>query len=149
MPEPPDARSPFEYAIVRVVPRVERGEAFNAGIVLMCRPLRFLGARVELDEAALAALSPDCDAEVIREHLAVVTRIAEGDPSGGPIAALQAGDVIDIDLTERRLEVRLSAEEIESRLAALPSFQSNVKSKWLKRYSHFVTSADTGAVLQS
>jgi len=69
--------------------------------------------------------------------------------AGGPIAALQAGDVIDIDLTERRLEVRLSAEEIESRLAALPPFQSNVKSKWLKRYSHFVTSADTGAVLQS
>jgi dihydroxy-acid dehydratase len=69
--------------------------------------------------------------------------------AGGPIAALQAGDVIDIDLTERRLEVRLSAEEIERRLAALPPFQSSVKSKWLKRYSHFVTSADTGAVLQS
>jgi len=69
--------------------------------------------------------------------------------AGGPIAALQAGDVIDIDLTERRLEVRLSAEEIESRLAALPPFQSNVKSKWLKRYSHFVTSADTGAVLST
>jgi dihydroxy-acid dehydratase len=69
--------------------------------------------------------------------------------AGGPLAALQPGDVIDIDLTERRLEVRLSAEEIENRLAALPPFQSNVKSKWLKRYSHFVTSADTGAVLQS
>ncbi len=69
--------------------------------------------------------------------------------AGGPIAALQAGDVIDIDLTERRLEVRLSAEEIESRIAALPPFQSNVKSKWLKRYSHFVTSADTGAVLST
>jgi dihydroxy-acid dehydratase len=57
--------------------------------------------------------------------------------------------VIDIDLTERRLEVRLSAEEIENRLAALTPFQSNVQSKWLKRYSHFVTSADTGALLQS
>jgi dihydroxy-acid dehydratase len=69
--------------------------------------------------------------------------------AGGPIGALKAGDVIDIDLTERRLDVRLSAEEIQSRLAALPPFQSNVKSKWLKRYSYFVTSADTGAVLQS
>jgi dihydroxy-acid dehydratase len=69
--------------------------------------------------------------------------------AGGPIGALKAGDMIDIDLTERRLEVRLSAEEIQSRLAALPPFQSNVKSKWLKRYSYFVTSADTGAVLQS
>jgi dihydroxy-acid dehydratase len=67
--------------------------------------------------------------------------------AGGPIAALQAGDVIDIDLTERRLEVRLNEAEIQSRLAALPPFKSNVKSKWLKRYSHFVTSADTGAIL--
>ncbi len=67
--------------------------------------------------------------------------------AGGPIAALKAGDVIDIDLTARRLDVRLSEAEIQSRLAALPPFKSNVKSKWLKRYSHFVTSADTGAVL--
>jgi dihydroxy-acid dehydratase len=69
--------------------------------------------------------------------------------AGGPIAALKAGDVIDIDLTERRLDVRLSEAEIQSRLAALPPFKSGVKSKWLKRYSHFVTSADTGAVLES
>ncbi len=67
----------------------------------------------------------------------------------GPIAALKAGDVVAIDLTARRLEVRLSDEEIQSRLAALPPFQSKATSKWLKRYSYFVTSADTGAVLQS
>jgi len=67
----------------------------------------------------------------------------------GPIAALKAGDVIAIDLTARRLEVRLSDEEIQSRLDALPPFQSKTTSKWLKRYSYFVTSADTGAVLQS
>jgi len=65
----------------------------------------------------------------------------------GPIAALKAGDVIAIDLTARRLEVRLSDEEIQSRLDALPPFQSKTTSKWLKRYSYFVTSADTGAVL--
>ncbi len=69
--------------------------------------------------------------------------------AGGPIAALQPGDVIDIDLTARRLEVRLSEAEIRRRLAALPAFQSKAQSKWLKRYSYFVTSADTGAVLQS
>ena len=50
--------SPFQYAALRVVPRVERGEAVNAGVVLFCRPLRFLGARTQLDEALLAALSP-------------------------------------------------------------------------------------------
>ncbi len=67
--------------------------------------------------------------------------------AGGPIAALQPGDRIDIDLTARRLEVRLSEAEIRRRLSELPPFQSKVQSKWLKRYSYFVTSADTGAVL--
>lgn len=67
----------------------------------------------------------------------------------GPIAALRAGDVIRIDLTARKLDVQLSEAEIQSRLEALPPFEPKVTSKWLKRYSHFVTSADTGAVLQS
>jgi hypothetical protein len=91
VPGPPDrARSPFEYAIVRVVPRVERGEAFNAGIVLHSRPRRFLGARTELDEAVLAALAPDCDPEAVREHLELIDRIAAADETAGPIAALTA-----------------------------------------------------------
>ncbi|MFN8630902.1 MAG: DUF3037 domain-containing protein [Chloroflexota bacterium] len=59
----PAKRHPFEYAIVRVVPRVERGEGFNAGIVLHSRAGRFLGAKTRLDEALLVAISPDCDAE--------------------------------------------------------------------------------------
>lgn len=94
MPEPRDGgaerRSPFEYAIVRVVPRVERGEAFNAGIVLMARPRRFLGAMAELDEQVLAAVAPDSDPEMVRDHLALLVRIAHGEPDGGPIAALSA-----------------------------------------------------------
>ncbi len=69
--------------------------------------------------------------------------------AGGPIGALKAGDVIQIDLMERRLDVKLSEAEIESRLEALPPFKSKTSSKWLKRYSYFVTSADTGAVLES
>lgn len=68
--------------------------------------------------------------------------------AGGPIAALKAGDVIQIDLAARSLNVGLSEAEIQSRLEALPEFKSKTTSKWLKRYSHFVTSADTGAVLQ-
>jgi dihydroxy-acid dehydratase len=68
--------------------------------------------------------------------------------AGGPIAALKAGDVIQIDLTARRLDVRLSEAEIRARLEALPPFEAKVTSKWLKRYSYFVTSADTGAVLK-
>jgi dihydroxy-acid dehydratase len=67
----------------------------------------------------------------------------------GPIAALQPGDTIEIDLTARTIDVRLSNEEIENRLQVLPPFQSKTTSKWLKRYSYFVTSADTGAVLST
>ena len=66
----------------------------------------------------------------------------------GPIAALRQGDMIEIDLQARTLNVRLSAEEIERRLATLPPFAPRTTSKWLKRYAHFVTSADTGAVLK-
>jgi dihydroxy-acid dehydratase len=69
--------------------------------------------------------------------------------SGGPIAALQAGDIVEIDLHARTLGVRLSEEEIRSRIASLPVFQPRTTSRWLKRYAHFVTSADTGAVLKS
>ena len=80
---------------------------------------------------------------------ACVGHVSPEAAAGGPIAALKAGDVIQIDLAARRLEVKLSAEEIESRLKALPPFQSKITSKWLKRYAHFVTSADTGATLKA
>jgi dihydroxy-acid dehydratase len=69
--------------------------------------------------------------------------------SGGPIAALRAGDTIDIDLDARTLNVRLSDEEIHSRITALPKFEYRTTSKWLRRYSKSVTSASTGAVLKS
>ena len=67
----------------------------------------------------------------------------------GPIAALRAGDLIEIDIQGHKLAVHLSDEEIEARLAALPPFQLRTTSRWLRRYAHFVTSADTGAVLAS
>ena len=68
--------------------------------------------------------------------------------AGGPIAALENGDLIDIDIEARTLNVRLSDEEIQARLAALPPFEPRVQSRWLRRYSKMVTSADTGAVLE-
>ncbi|HWK25032.1 MAG TPA: DUF3037 domain-containing protein [Solirubrobacter sp.] len=85
-------RSPFQYAALRVVPRVERGEAVNAGVVLFCRPLRFLGARTQLDDALLAALAPGCDPREVRAQLATIERIARGEPDGGAIAALPQSD---------------------------------------------------------
>ena len=80
--------SPFQYAIVRVVPRVERGECVNAGVVLFCRPRRFLAARVALDAVRVRALAPEADLEAVRGHLDAFARIAAGDPQAGPMAAL-------------------------------------------------------------
>ena len=82
---PPNA---FQYAIVRVIPRIERGECLNAGVILLCRPRRFLAARIVLDEARLAALAPGLDPATIRPHLEAIVRIAAGDPAAGPIARL-------------------------------------------------------------
>jgi hypothetical protein len=85
-------REDFQYAIVRVVPRVERGESLNAGVVLFCRRLKFLAARMQLDEGALRALSPGCDPAGLREQLATIERVAAGDPASGPIAALEPSE---------------------------------------------------------
>lgn len=81
-------RSPFQYAVVRVVPDAERGECLNAGVVLMARTRDFLGMRVHLDRARLAALAPDADLDAVAAQLAGLLRVAEGDPEGGPIARL-------------------------------------------------------------
>ena len=83
---------PFQYAVVRVVPRVERGESINAGVILLCRPRRFLGARVALDRDRLRALAPDVDPATIEAHLELIERVAAGDAAAGPIAALSIGE---------------------------------------------------------
>jgi len=67
--------------------------------------------------------------------------------AGGPIAALQDGDLIELDIDLRRLNVHLSAEAVQARLDKLPPFQPRTDSSWLKRYARMVTSASTGAVL--
>lgn len=82
----------YDYAIVRVVPRVERGEQINAGVILSCPTAGYLGARVELDEARLRALAPDADVDTIQKALAIIPLIAAGDPRGGPISALSRSE---------------------------------------------------------
>jgi Protein of unknown function (DUF3037) len=81
-------RSAFQYAVVRVVPRIERGERLNAGVILLCRPKRYLGARTALDETRLRALAPDLASDDVRPHLDAIERIAAGEAEAGPIAAL-------------------------------------------------------------
>lgn len=78
----------FSYAIYRLVPRIERGECVNVGVVVFCRPLDYLAARTALDEGRATALSPELDVDAVREHLQAIERVAAGDPAGGPIAAL-------------------------------------------------------------
>jgi hypothetical protein len=78
----------FSYALLRLVPRVERGEQINVGVIVFSRPLRFLQARTALDDARALALSSDVDLDGVRAHLRAVERIAAGDPEAGPIARL-------------------------------------------------------------
>ena len=78
----------FDYAVIRVVPRVEREEFINAGVIVFCPEKRYLATRTYLDEERLSALWPQADVEMAREHLAGIERICAGDPAGGPIAKL-------------------------------------------------------------
>ena len=80
--------SAFDYAVVRVVPRVERGEFINAGVIVFCLERRYLEARVVVDEPRLKALWPELDVETVRRHLEAIPKIAAGDHSAGPIARL-------------------------------------------------------------
>ena len=78
----------FSYAIVRVVPHVEREEFVNAGVIVFCDARDYLQARIELDEARLRALAPGVDLELARRHLEAIPRICEGGPAAGPIGAM-------------------------------------------------------------
>jgi hypothetical protein len=82
---------PFEYAVLRVMPLVERGEIMNVGVVVIARGSRFLAAKIGLDDARLAAFAPWLsvdDRHEIAETLALIPRICAGDPDAGPIAQL-------------------------------------------------------------
>ena len=78
----------FEYAVIRVVPRVEREEFVNAGVILFSLETRFLKALVHLDEKRLAALNPEADVAALRDHLQAFEKVCEGAENGGPIAQM-------------------------------------------------------------
>jgi hypothetical protein len=84
MPE----RSVFNYAVIRVVPHVEREEFVNVGVVLFCRSRRFLDARIRLGRARLAAISPELDIAMIQAQLDLIPRICAGGKDAGPIGEL-------------------------------------------------------------
>lgn len=78
----------YDYAVVRVVPRVERGEQVNVGVILSCVDLDYLDARIEVDERAILALDASIDLEAMRANLAIIPRVCRGGPDAGPIGAL-------------------------------------------------------------
>lgn len=82
----------FDYAVVRVVPRVERGEFVNAGVILFSRTARFLEARIALDAARLSALAPSIDRETVQSYLDAIPRICAGGDDAGPIGALSQSE---------------------------------------------------------
>jgi hypothetical protein len=81
-------RSSFDYAVLRVVPRVERGEFVNAGVIVFCLEKKYLGARVHVEEQRLRALWPELDLDLVRNHLEAFQRICNGDEAAGPVAKL-------------------------------------------------------------
>jgi Protein of unknown function (DUF3037) len=91
-PEAPGDLAPeaFEYAVLRVIPRVDRGETMNAGIVLYCRPRRYLGARLDLDEDLLRALDPEADVPGVHRALAAMAEVC-GAGGRGPASEPDIG----------------------------------------------------------
>ena len=85
------SRQVFEYAVLRVVPRVDRGELMNAGVLLYCRRLDYLGSRVHLDVDRLRALDPAADPVVVERALRAAAGICGGDPDAGPPAREELG----------------------------------------------------------
>jgi hypothetical protein len=78
----------YDYAIIRVVPRVQRGEMINVGVILSCADADFLDARIEIDERRLLAFDATVDLAAVREHLATIPAICRGGAEAGPIGEL-------------------------------------------------------------
>jgi hypothetical protein len=99
--------SSFDYAIVRLVPYVEREEFINVGVILFCRTQRFLKAIIELDEARLTALAPHCDLTQVKSHLKLIGRMCEGDPDH-PIGQLTQAERFHWLVTPRSTTIQVS-----------------------------------------
>lgn len=117
------ALTSFDYAIVRVVPRVEREEFINAGVILFCRTRRFLDSRLELDAPRLAALAPHLDAAEVERHLAIIPLLCAGDPLAGPIAGLSLAERFHWLVAPRSTIIQTSA--VHTGLCADPTTTLN------------------------
>ncbi len=98
----------YDYAIVRVVPRVERGERINVGVILSCVDVDFLDARIELDTARVLALDPSLDIDAVRAVLATIPSVCAGGPDAGGIGALPRRDRFRWLVSPRSTVVQMS-----------------------------------------
>ena len=98
----------YDYAIVRVVPRVERGEFINAGVIVSCKSAGYLQARIELDEARLLALAPAVDLDAIRATLATIPVICAGGDAAGALGHLSTRERFDWLVAPRSTSIQTS-----------------------------------------
>jgi DUF3037 family protein len=103
------AQCSYDYAVIRVVPRVERQEFVNAGVILWCQEQDFLDARIELDESRLRAFSATVDLDAVRRHLASFALICAGGAEGGPIGKLPKRERFDWLVAPRSTIIQTSA----------------------------------------
>ena len=102
------AASPFDYAIVRVVPNVEREEFINVGVILFCRALRFLDARIEPDVERLVAFAPELDLAMVQDQLDLIPRICAGGPEAGPLGSLEQAERFHWLVSPRSTTIQVS-----------------------------------------
>jgi hypothetical protein len=103
------APASFSYAVIRVVPRVDREEFVNAGVVLHCPERAYLGAQVALDPARLLQLAPDVDLDAVQRHLDLFAPLCAGDPAAGPLAKLSLSERFHWVVAPRSTIVQISA----------------------------------------
>ena len=115
-------RVPYEYAVVRVVPRVDRDEFINAGVIVFAKQQRLLEARVDVDDDRLRALWPDVDVEAVRQHLNAIKKICTGDAAAGPIARMSQSERFHWLTTPRSTVIQTSPIRtgLSSNLEQLP-----------------------------
>ena len=82
----------FDYVVMQVVPRVDRDERLNVGVIVYCPAAAWLGCRFALDETRLRAFAPELDLDAVAKHLDAIRAVCAGDPTAGPIAALSPSE---------------------------------------------------------
>ncbi len=113
---------PYEYAVVRVVPRVDRDEFINAGVIVFAKQQHLLEVRLDVNDQRLRALWPGVDVTTVRQHLNAIKRICAGDPAAGPIARMSQSERFHWLTTPRSTVIQTSPIRtgLSSNLEQLP-----------------------------